>query len=532
MDKPSGVAPGKTVPERVVRGVANNRFDSCLTKRDPHFKMALIEHMISDHLTAIAVGVLIFVILRRYIQRRKSPPGPWSIPWVGHLFLLTKGDTRKIFRQLRAKYGDLVSLSLGSQSILVVSGLDMLHEVFVKHGKYFNKRPQVFTTIKIGQGKGVVNGSGPAWKEHRTFLVNNMKEMGIGQIDFEPNVIDELRPFLDLLASTHGTDFDPRYALQTATCNIICSISFGRRFDYGDPEFVDIQDVVESNMKLIGATSIVNYFPWLERIPGDPFKCKQCLGNVDKVQRILAAWIERHRGTFDPRRPRDIIDLYMRDMKNKAEANISTTMSEEQLLKLVGDLFVGGTETTATTLRWALVFLVHHPEVQEKIHSEIVSTLNGEQLSVLDQPLMPYTGAVILETQRLGDIAPFSLPHSSTEQVKVGDYVIPAGAMVIPNINSVHMDPSIWEDPTQFKPGRFLSEDGTLKKSPALMPFFIGPRMCPGQSLGKLELFHFITSIVHHFRILPSPTEGLPQLEGQLGLTYIPQNHTLRFVPR
>ncbi|XP_055887425.1 cytochrome P450 2J4-like [Biomphalaria glabrata] len=495
--------------------------------------MSLIEHFIADHYVSVIIASLVFVLLRKYLQTKKSPPGPWSLPWIGHLFLLNKGDTRNTFRELRAQYGDLVSLSLGSLSILVVSGLDMLHEVFVKHGKYFDKRPQMFTTVKVGQGKAVVNASGHVWREHRTFLVSNMKEIGISHINFEANVLEELQPFLQLLASTEGKDFDPRLCLQTATSNIICSISFGKRFDYEDPDFKDILEIVESNMKLVGATAIVNYFPFLEFLPGDMFKCKQCLNNVDKVQRILQTWIDRHKLTLEPSKPRDIIDLYMLDMQQKVQANLNTSMSEDQLLKLIGDLFVGGTETTATTLRWTLVFLVHHPEVQERIYSEIMTTLNGRtQLSVLDQRQMPFTSAVTMESQRLGDIAPFSLPHSNTEPVRIGSYVIPAGTLVIPNVNSVHLDPELWANPSEFRPDRFLSDDGSLVKNSALMPFFIGQRVCPGQSLAKLELFHFITSIVQHFHILPSLMEGLPQLHGHLGLTYIPLPHTLRFVAR
>ncbi|CAL1535292.1 unnamed protein product, partial [Lymnaea stagnalis] len=99
---------------------------------------------------------------------------------------------------------------------------------------------------------------------------------------------------------------------------------------------------------------------------------------------------------------------------------------DAQLLKFVGDLFTAGTETSATTLRWMLIFLVHHEDVQQTMYREIEKTLDGRaQLSILDKKKMPYTEAVILESQRLGDIAPFSLPHATTEPVKVGDYVVP-----------------------------------------------------------------------------------------------------------
>ena len=71
---------------------------------------------------------------------------------------------------------------------------------------------------------------------------------------------------------------------QTAMSNIICSICFGKRFEYEDEDFVNMLNIFDKNMALAGSTAVVNYFPWLERLPGDPFKCRQVLENVDKIQ--------------------------------------------------------------------------------------------------------------------------------------------------------------------------------------------------------------------------------------------------------
>ena len=96
-------------------------------------------------------------------------------------------------------------------------------------------------------------------------------------------------------------------------------------------------------------------------------------------------------------------------------------------------------------------------------------------LSVLDKKSMPYTCATILEIQRLGDIAPFSLPHSNAEPVLVDSYLIPAASLIIPNVNSVHYNEDIWENPLDFRPARFLNSEGTLLNyRKKFMPFFIG----------------------------------------------------------
>jgi cytochrome P450 family 2 subfamily J len=43
----------------------------------------------------------------------------------------------------------------------------------------------------------------------------------------------------------------------------------------------------------------------------------------------------------------------------------------DQLLTSIVNLFIGGTETTSTTLRWALIYMIENPEVQEKVFEEI-----------------------------------------------------------------------------------------------------------------------------------------------------------------
>lgn len=50
----------------------------------------------------------------------------------------------------------------------------------------------------------------------------------------------------------------------------------------------------------------------------------------------------------------------------------------------MGDFFVAGGETTATTLRWAVLLLSYHPEVQIKMQEEIDRVIGRERLPTLD----------------------------------------------------------------------------------------------------------------------------------------------------
>jgi cytochrome P450 len=141
----------------------------------------------------------------------------------------------------------------------------------------------------------------------------------------------------------------------------------------------------------------------------------------------------------------------------------------------VRDLFVAGTETTSTALRWFAVFMIRNPEVQNKMRKEISDVIgNSRYPSMNDKPNLPYTDAVLYEVLRIGCIVPLSLPHGLTTDLKYKDFVIPKDAILIPNLHSILFDSDIFENPMDFLPERFLDADGKLKNTDKVLAFSMG----------------------------------------------------------
>jgi 26-hydroxylase len=92
------------------------------------------------------------------------------------------------------------------------------------------------------------------------------------------------------------------------------------------------------------------------------------------------------------------------------------------------------------------------------------------------------------------------------------------------------MDPTLWKEPEQFNPERFLSDDGTKTVRPDFfIPFGVGRRMCLGDVLAKAELFLFFSSMLHVFNLqLPEGAE-LPDLCGQAGVTVSPKSFKVKY---
>ncbi|KAM7315098.1 cytochrome P450 2A4, partial [Ixodes scapularis] len=124
-------------------------------------------------------------------------------------------------------------------------------------------------------------------------------------------------------------------------------------------------------------------------------------------------------------------------------------------------------------------------------------------------------------------------PPNASEDVFYREYFIPKGSMVLANLWTVHMDPKLWKDPQNFDPSRFLTKDGTElgPKPESLMPFSVGKRMCPGETLATVEVFLNITTLLQKYNVLPEEGQVI-DLSTKGAAVIVPETQKLRFIPR
>ena len=105
--------------------------------------------------------------------------------------------------------------------------------------------------------------------------------------------------------------------------------------------------------------------------------------------------VTQHKETFDEDNLRDFVDVYLKEMRSSPDASFT----EEQLLVTAMDLFSAGSETTATTLAWAVCFMITHPEIQVRVQAEIDEVLGDRPPSLEDRGELSLTEATIMEIQ-------------------------------------------------------------------------------------------------------------------------------------
>lgn len=145
------------------------------------------------------------------------------------------------------------------------------------------------------------------------------------------------------------------------------------------------------------------------------------------------------------------------------------------MLSVIADLFGAGTETSATTIEWGFVYLMNDMDIQIKMRQEIDDIVGTGRLPTMsDKHNLPYCEAVVVETFRLGNVVPFSLPHNVSEDIYFKGYIIPKNAVIMPCLDSVAHDENFFPDSHSFKPDRFLDENGKICGQDKILSFSLG----------------------------------------------------------
>lgn len=181
----------------------------------------------------------------------------------------------------------------------------------------------------------------------------------------------------------------------------------------------------------------------------------------------------------------------------------ANAMRRELVVNTIEDMFIAGYETTSTTLKWAIAFLVNYPMYQEDIQRQLDEVVGGERPSLDDRPNLPLVQATIMETLRLGNVTALLLPHVTVTDTTLCGYRVPKDTIVFANTEPIHLDPECWENPTEFNPYRHIDEDGNLITNQTnIYSFGAGRRVCAGEALAKIELFMFVSWMLHKFTFI------------------------------
>ncbi|KAI7812060.1 cytochrome P450 [Triplophysa rosa] len=441
--------------------------------------------------------VLIFLFIR--IQKPKNfPPGPQPLPIFGNLLHLNIANPLKDFKRFSEQYGNVYGLFWGSKPAVVLNGFEVIKDALVTKAGDFSGRPQDFMTNHMTENKGVILADyGPGWKEHRRFALMTLRNFGLGKQSMEERILKEISHIVACLEKNAGGIVTPQTLFHNAASNVISLVLFGTRFDYKDEFLTRYVQLSTEISKIVNGpwNMIYDTFPALRNVPL-PFK--KAFEVMGEMKNMTLNMINEHKRTRVPGEPRDFIDCYMDELDKRG--NDGSSFDEARLIMYIVDLHFAGTDTTSNTLLTAFLYLMNHPDVQERCQREIDDVLEGkDHASFEDRHNMPYTQAAIHEVQRVANTVPLSVFHCTTKDTQLMGYNIPKGTLVIPNLTSVLNEEGQWKFPREFNPDNFLNDQG--------------PRVCLGKDLARMELFLILVTLLQRFQFVWPEDAGEPDYQ-------------------
>uniref|UniRef100_A0A3Q3VU68 Uncharacterized protein n=1 Tax=Mola mola TaxID=94237 RepID=A0A3Q3VU68_MOLML len=498
--------------------------------------MWLYDLLLGFDLKALLFFFFVLLLIADYIKYRNPPnfpPGPLALPFVGNFFSVDQKNPHIYFTKLAELYGNLFSFRLGGNKIVFACGYKMVKETIVTQADNFVDRPYdpISDRFYSGQTGGLLYSNGEVWKRQRRFALATLRNFGVGKSIMEQSICEEARHMQEEIEKEKGAPFNPGVLFNNATSNIICQLVMGKRFDYSDHKFQMLLKRLSEVAQLEGSLwgfQLYDAFPSvMKQLPGPHNKM---FTYFETLKEFISEAVESHKKDLDRNNPRDYIDTFIVEMENHKETHLGFNETNLALCSL--DLFLAGTETTAKTLLWALIYLINHPDVQKKVQAEIDQVIGQtRQPCMADRPNLPYTDAVIHEIQRVGNIVPLNALRMAAKDTTLGGYFIPKGTAIWPILTSVLYDNTEWETPDEFNPAHFLDAEGKFKKREALLPFSAGKRVCLGEGLAKMELFLFLVGLLQKFSF-SAPDGAKLREEGVPGTIRVPHPYKVYAKPR
>ncbi|XP_021776187.1 cytochrome P450 76AD1-like [Chenopodium quinoa] len=462
-----------------------------------------------EHTTLALILSILFIcfhLVRSFVSHstksNKLPPGPKRMPIFGNILDLGEKPHRS-FANLAKIHGPLVSLQLGSITTIIVSSADVAKEMFLKNDQLLANRT-IPDSVRAGNHDKLSMSWLPIsakWRNLRKIsavqLLSNQR-LDASQAHRQAKVEQLLAYVQD--CSKKGQPVDIGRAAFTTSLNLLSNTFFSTELaSHESNNSQEFKQLMWNIMEEIGRPNYADYFPILGYV--DPFGIRRRLAAYfDKLIAVFQDIIcerQKIRSTkvSSEKQTGDILDTLL----NLYDEN---ELSMGEINHLLVDIFDAGTDTTASTLEWAMAELVKNPGMMIRVQNEIELAI-GKGCSMVqeaDISKLPYLQAIIKETLRLHPPTVFLLPRKADIDVELYGYVVPKNAQVLVNLWAIGRDPKVWKNPEIFSPERFLGCDIDFKgRDFELLPFGAGRRICPGLTLAYRMLNLMMANFVHSF---------------------------------
>ncbi|XP_046882254.1 1,25-dihydroxyvitamin D(3) 24-hydroxylase, mitochondrial [Hypomesus transpacificus] len=433
-------------------------------------------------------------------------PGPTRWPLVGSLIeLLFRGGLTRQHNALvdyHKKFGKIFRMKLGSFESVHIGAPCLLEALYRKESNYPQRleiKPWKAYRDMRDEAYGLLILEGEDWQRVRSvFQQKLMKPTEIMKLDGKINEV--MVDFVKRIGKENvgGKIYDLYFELNKWSFETICFVLYDKRFgllnEKIDEEAINFITSVKTMMNSFGMMMVtpvelhrkLNTKTWQDHTAA-----------WDRIFSTAKVYIDRKlnqhsAGTGD--------DTFLSDIYRNSR------LSKKELYAAITELQIGGVETTANSLLWAIFNLSRNHGAQERLLQEIQQVIPANENPCAEHiKSMPYLKACLKESMRLSPSVPFTSRTLDKDTV-LGDYSIPKGTVLMINSHALGSNEDYFSEGTRFKPERWLRETSTINPF-AHVPFGIGKRMCIGRRLAELQLQLALCWLVRDYDIVATDNE-------------------------
>ncbi|XP_065862569.1 desmethyl-deoxy-podophyllotoxin synthase-like [Euphorbia lathyris] len=471
---------------------------------------------------------LFFIIIVVRIWKNKGskapnlPPGPNKLPLIGNIHQMIGSPPHQRLRDLAIKHGSVMHLQLGETSNVVISSPEAAKQVMKTHDVVFAQRPFLLSASIITYNFTDIAFSPYAdyWRQLRKICILELLSAKRVQ-SYRSIREEEVSNLIRTISSSFlGKSFNFSRKLFSLTYGIAGRATFGKKCK-DQEEFIPL---AEEMTEAAGGFGLADLFPsikLLHVISGTRSKIMRLRNDAD---RIFDNIINDHRSRKKELKEEDqekkeeenLLDVLLR-LQDHGELEFPLT--NDNIKAVILDIFIAGSETSSTTVEWAMSEMLRNPTTMKKAQEEVRRVYNKKgNVDESELQELKYLQLVIKETLRLHPPAPLLLPRESREKSEINGYEIPAKTKVIVNAWAIGRDSNHWEDAEKFYPERFIDSSIDFKGNNfEFIPFGAGRRMCPGMTFGIANVELPLAQLLYHFDWkLPGKMkpENLDMIEG------------------
>lgn len=426
----------------------------------------------------------------------RCPAGP-RFPTALHLASKIKQDPVGFQESLRAQWGDVVLVKAPpARPIAWVFEPDAIEHILVTNQKLYEKGSLTQMVSRI-IGANTLFADGDEWRRRRrliqpAFHRKRLEPMAALIADSAARLVERWQRRLGASGLRDEIQLDATAEMTAVTFEIAGWLFFGINLRRDATEFGAALEVL---FKFVGEipSRLVPLPLWVPtRSHRRVRQAQRIVGDV--IQRIIDA---RRAGNGEAA---DLLSLLL----GAHDEESNTRFTDRELRDEIFGLLIGGHETTALALTWALHLISKHPDVQARLHDEIEQALSGRSPVLADLDRLPYTRAVVDEVLRLYPPLP-NLVRENKDVDEIGPYHMPARTLTLPSALVTHRHPGFWDAPARFEPDRFTPECARGRHRMAYFPFGGGPRVCAGRELALLEAQLILAALLQRFELRPQP---------------------------